>query len=326
MRSRFRRLVFACVVASVAACGARSALIVPVEEDAGVADAADAADVRHRRDVQPPEQDSPEEDAFPSLDVTPPRPDVFNECPDASATLVYVITTDDTLMSFYPPGPYFTTIGTLACPAAGGATPFSMAVDKTGIAYVVYNDGELFEVTIGSLACKKTAFQSGQRGFSQTFGMGFSRASNGIDETLYVASDTFNGGAAYVLGTIDTKIFRLDVVGPFNPAAPNAELTGTGSGDLFAFYAKGGDSAIGQIDKTTARVTGEAVLAGVPQGSAWAFAFWGGDFYTFTAPSGSGSTVVTRYRPSDSSIAQIYTLPAPTVIVGAGVSTCAPQH
>jgi len=71
----------------------------------------------------------------------------------------------------------------------------------------------------------------------------------------------------------------------------------------------------------SAMVIGQANLMGVPQGNGWAFAFWGGDFYTFTAP--SGNTVVTRYRPSDGSITQVAQMQS--IIVGAGVSTCAPQ-
>jgi hypothetical protein len=45
-----------------------------------------------------------------------------------------------------------------------------------------------------------------------------------------------------------------------------------------------------------------------------------GDFYLFTAP--GGSSIVTRFRPSDGSLVQVATLSQ--TIVGAGVSTCAP--
>jgi hypothetical protein len=101
------------------------------------------------------------------------------------------------------------------------------------------------------------------------------------------------------------------------------ELTGTGAGDLFAFAAAGPDSVISQLEKTTAHVSAQTTLKGVAQGSGWAFAFWGGDFYTFTAPTGA-STVVTRFRPNDGSIAEVARFPVK--IVGAGVSTCAPQQ
>jgi len=59
-------------------------------------------------------------------------------------------------------------------------------------------------------------------------------------------------------------------------------------------------------------------------GGSWAFAFWGGDFYTFTAQDLNAGSVVTRFRPSDGSIVQVgHTAES---IVGAGVSTCAPQR
>jgi hypothetical protein len=61
---------------------------------------------------------------------------------------------------------------------------------------------------------------------------------------------------------------------------------------------------------------------GIDIAGGWAFAFWGGDFYTFTAP--SGNTLVQRYRPSDGSVVTVSSL-AGRQVVGAGVSTCAPQ-
>ncbi|MBL8607703.1 MAG: hypothetical protein JNL38_10300 [Myxococcales bacterium] len=92
---------------------------------------------------------------------------------------------------------------------------------------------------------------------------------------------------------------------------------------MFAFYTKFDKpgSFVGQIDKTNARVVAESALPTVEQGQGWAFAFWGGDFYLFTAP-GGGSTV-TRFRPADGSVTAVGSWPS--VIVGAGVSTCAPQ-
>jgi hypothetical protein len=56
-------------------------------------------------------------------------------------------------------------------------------------------------------------------------------------------------------------------------------------------------------------------------GSAWAFAFWGGDFWLFTAP--GVASRVDRYRPSDGSTVTMKSNVGFN-IVGAGVSTCAP--
>ena len=60
------------------------------------------------------------------------------------------------------------------------------------------------------------------------------------------------------------------------------------------------------------------------QGGYYAFAFWGGDFHTFSAGHvPTASTIVTRFRPSDATVVPVAS--TPDFIVGAGVSTCAPQ-
>jgi hypothetical protein len=58
-------------------------------------------------------------------------------------------------------------------------------------------------------------------------------------------------------------------------------------------------------------------------GPAFAVAFWGGRFYLFTGY-GPAVSFVHVYDPVDGAIALVLTQPGVT-IVGAGVSTCAPQ-
>jgi hypothetical protein len=332
MRTR-RRLIFASIVALIAACGGRTGLLVP-EEDAGPE--VDAGpDVILHKDSRPPEEDAREEDALPPIDVRPPV-DVTSDCPDAASTLIYVITDSNDLYSFYPPAGSagFNQIGKISCPITiPNEQPFSMAVDHDGIAYVVFSvnasptqAGELFRVSTATAACQATSFIPGQGGFSHTFGMAFSADKTDAGETLYVASDE----SPPELATIDVHGgFALNVVGGFNPPITQSELTGTGAGDLFGFWApagpQGSGSAIVQIDKATAQVTGSSPLPGVTQGNGWAFGFWGGDFYTFTSPTGQYS-LVTRFRPSDGSITNVAQTAPGEVIVGAGVSTCAPQQ
>lgn len=323
---------FATVAASLAAaaaCGSRTGLLVPPPQQDASPDA--EPDVAPEVGADAPEEpgmDAGEEDALPPLDVIE---EPINICPDAGSTLIYLITTQNVLMSFYPPTASFMTIGTISCPDPG--QPFSMAVDRnSGLAYVEFSSGNLFRVTTTSPpVCTPAPFAPQQGGYPLQFGMGFS--ANAVDaatpETLYVAGDTLGVGMGNgVLASIDTTTFRLTQIGEFTPTITGVELTGTGSGELFAFYGTNYvngvpmDSAIGQIDRATAQVVGQANLPGVAMGSGWAFAFWGGDFYTFTAP--GGGSVVTRYRPSDGSLAQV--AQTSLTIVGAGVSTCAPQQ
>jgi hypothetical protein len=326
-----RLFLFLSTTAVVAACGSRTGLLVPPpEQDASTPDA--HADADARPDVH-------EEDALPPIDVFVP-PDAPNPCPDAGSTLVYVITTQNVLLSFYPPSAEFKTIGTIACPVlTPGDSPFSMAVDHTGIAYVAFMSGNVFKVSTLTAACEGTSRIPSGPIFSAQYGMGFS-ANIGVDagasdsgdnvETLYLAGNPGGVGASnpIVLGSMDTTGFNVTTIGAVSPSIYGSELTGTGGGQLFGFFQTSPGSmsaAIGQIDRQTAQLVAINDLPGVNIGGGWAFAFWGGDFYTFTAPAGSGTdTIVQRFRPSDGSITTVTTTPGLTV-VGAGVSTCAPQ-
>jgi hypothetical protein len=302
------------------ACGDRTGLLVPDERGGSSGSVSSGSASSGTGDDGGPQVEPDAEvveDALPPIDVTVPQ-DAFNDCPNANATFIYVVTKSFELLSFYPPTAQFRTVGTLKCPSA--SNPFSMAVDRTGVAYVLYEDGELFRVSTATAACKATAFVSDQGGFSQTFGMGYSHDNQGTGETLYVAGSS----GTPQLAIIDPTTFALKIVGPFVPAIQRAELTGTGTGDLFAFFepTTGSDSFIGQIDKPSGKLTNQSTLKGIQQGSGWAFAFWGGDFYMFTAP--AGQTVVTRYRPTDQTLVTVAT--RSDVVVGAGVSTCAPAQ
>src|SRR5512135_2866827 len=101
-----------------------------------------------------------------------------DNCSD-SAKLVYVVDEANTFSKFDPSTKTFTDLGTLSCPTSGGggifggAMPFSMGVDRNTIAWVLYDDGELFRVDINNnLACTATSWSS-SNGLMQ-FGMGFS--------------------------------------------------------------------------------------------------------------------------------------------------------
>jgi hypothetical protein len=295
----------------VVACGSRTGLLAPEETDAAVDARPDVHDAGH--DVF----DAAEEDALPPIDAFPDVP-IPTDCPDAAATLIYVITGQNELFSFYPPTLAFSKIGTVACPTK--STPFSMAVNRLGIAYSVFEDGNLFQVSTANAACKGTAYQSGQLGWS-TFGMGYAGEPDGGD-TLYVAEGHYTGNSKG-LGTIDTTSFNLSFVGAFSPPLTQCELTGTGDGRLFAFCLPSGStgSTLAEINPSNANVIAENTLNVGSPNDAFAYAFWGGDFWIFTAP--SSTTTVTQYDPVTKIEKAVASLPS--TVVGAGVSTCAPQ-
>jgi hypothetical protein len=298
MRDRLWTLAFAASAVAIVACGARSGLDVPppivLEPDAGGEhDASSDAPGDAPPDTFDAPPDVPEVlDASP--DVPPPPPPL---CSDGGITFIYVVSQQNSLYSFYPPTNAFTFIGTINCPAPPGTTPYSMAVDRTGTAYVVFTDGHLYKVSTANAQCEATNFVVGQLGFV-TFGMGFSSDTNDPGETLFVAEADFNG-PSQGLATIDTTTFQLSFVGPFSTTLGRSELTGTGDGRLFAFSLDnpGPGSHLSQIDRATAAVLSTTHLAVGDVNDAFAYAFWGGSFYFFTAPSASVATTVTRYDP-----------------------------
>jgi hypothetical protein len=325
-------LVLACVGAplllagAVASCGARTGLSITPETDAGQ----EASVIRDR--FVPTE-----EEAMPPIDAFKNDVQVVNPCPDAAATLIYAIGESNVLYSFTPPNGPFTPIGTIECPGTDSTiTPFSMAVDRSGVAYVVFSNqmtskaAGLYRVSTKTAQCTPTSYDPGKNG-GETFGMGFvANVGDGGDagETLFVSEDLGTNGAGNgVLATIDTETFLLTSIGPYSPVVSNAELTGTGDGRLFAFSpaTTAANTFIAQIDPTNATVIGKDPVPGVVQGAGWAFGFWGGDFYTFTTPSETDRmTEVHRFNPVDKSVTLVTSIN--DNIVGAGVSTCAPQN
>jgi hypothetical protein len=305
------------ITVTLIACGARTALVVPENEDASIEDSGpDRRDGGRDADA---EADAPED--IPMIDTVKPDVPTPNDCPDADSTVVYLISEQNDLLSFFPPTLSFKTIGKINCPSMG--TPFSMGVDRKGSAFIVFTDGNLFKVSTLTAACSKTNFIAHPMTGFDTFGMGFSGDNNG--ESLYVAGTplmTFSSG----LATIDTmNNFTFKFIGAFNPnQLQRTEMTGTGDGRLFGWSPNenGSGSQLAQIDRTSGKLVGVNNLQVGGANLAFAFAFWGGDFWIFTSP--GGPTTVTKYDPGSLKESTVTT--NSTTIVGAGVSTCAPQQ
>jgi hypothetical protein len=319
------------VAEGLIACGARTGLLVIEEGDAGIARDARAdtfeapdATIDTSPDAQADTIVTP--DSLPPIDVNPADV-VIVGCVDAGATQIYLMGSDAELWSFYPPTLAFMDIGPIVCPSTG--SPNSMGVDRTGTAYVNFTDGTLSQVDTATAACAATPFNSAAFNFSTQFGMGYVGDPDGGD-TLHVGSDSLGMAvqAQASLATIDTTSFTLNLIGPFAPASVfSPELTGTGDGRLFVFYANPNDptgsSLITQVDPGTAQEIASNEIPGVLPGSDYAFAFYGGNFYIFTSQMGEPSAV-TEFIPSTNTTNVVAT--APDTIVGAGVSTCAPMQ
>jgi hypothetical protein len=243
------------------------------------------------------------------------------------ADLVYLVDEHNALFSFTPNTLTFTEIGPLSCMAQNGATPFSMGVDRNAVAWVLYSDGSLFKVSTSDASCTSTTFAMDQSGF-QLFGMGFaSDSSGGTTDTLYIAGGPNTGGnmlaSSTMLGTLSFPGLTVAQSGTVNG---QPELTGTGTGDLWGFFPDKNGSSVEKLNKTSGTAATTYSIAtnhGTP--AAWAFAFWGGDLWAFLQTSNDTSTVV--YQIDGTSGALKASTSAPNrIIVGAGVSTCAPTQ
>jgi hypothetical protein len=243
------------------------------------------------------------------------------QCSEA-AKLIYLVDSSNNFLSFDPrklPGDPFKVLGKLDCPNYG--SPFSMSVDREGFAWVVYQDGGLYKVSITDVKCKSTGFVRGSAG-SSTFGMGFATdEAGGKTEKLYVASEYNNQ-----LWWIDTEhgVPTAASIGSLPSAQRNPELTGTSEGKLFGFYPDSSDPFVQEIDRKTAAGVGQKYPLGVPLGqvNAWAFAQWGGTFYIFVT--GSDNTVRAIDRKTGEY--RMVMESTPYRVTGAGVSTCAPER
>jgi hypothetical protein len=257
----------------------------------------------------------------------------------AASKLVYVVDQDNKLSQFDPTSKTFSDLGTLNCPA-GAATPFSMGVDRNATAYVLYvdqtggtaSDAQLFKVdtTSASLTCTKTTFSSTSL---QEFGMGFSTTTAGGDtDQLFIAGGTdISTTANSKLNTLDVSTFTPTLV---HQITGSPELTGNANAELWGFFPDTDNPKIAQIDKTTGATTDHALTDAASfkgQPLAWAFAFYGGDYWIFLEKDPASDTFgvdpetnTTVYQVSDTGVLKGKTNAPGRVIVGAGVSTCAP--
>ena len=204
-----------------------------------------------------------------------------------------------------------------------------MSIDRNRTAWVVYDDGALFKVSITDASCEATNYVRGSSG-ATTFGMGFATDQAGGDsEKLYIAANS----TANSLSSIDTehalvphRVGLLTATEDRNP-----ELTGTSDAKLYGFYPNTfGTSFVQEIDRTSGDGIGRKWSVGeLGTVEAYAFAQWGGGFYVFaTVDDGGTFDSNSTVRMIDKATGDFRTVMqhVPYRISGAGVSTCAPER
>lgn len=310
------------------------ALVVAVVVLAGCKDRPHAgASPAHGHALAPPDAPPDPPDAAPPPVPQPPtRPHHHIDDAPAEACavhdvrLIYVVDDASRLWSFDPsklPDDPFHEVGTLDCPSS--TTPFSMAIDRTGIAWVVYSDGDVYRASIIDATCAPEPVSGfTDDGVDILFGMGFVAERPGsATERLFIATDDDARELAW-LDTAKRPAPWMEVGTIKGRQSSHPELTGTADARLYGYFPEHGAGFVQEIDRKTAALRGKRFsLGGDLTGTinAWAFAFWGGAFYMFTTID-ANSTVRRIDRKTGKTAVVLEHLDQR--IVGAGVSTCAP--
>jgi len=247
-------------------------------------------------------------------------PDGNNGCAHGAESVYTVDYSYNHIYMFDAPTKTFSDLGGLFCPTASSALPFSMGVDRSAIAWVLYTSGELFKVDLNNhLACTKTTWAS-PMGLMQ-FGMGFSTDTpGGMTDSLFISGNTLSAPFSYELARVDPSNLSATMVAS---EMKLAEMTGNGNAELWGFMPNTTMTHVVQFDKTNGSLIkdfSEPMIARMNPG--YAFAHWGGDYWVFIYGTGETTTV---YQVDGMTGAITSTTPTPGhVLVGAGVSTCAP--
>lgn len=240
-------------------------------------------------------------------------------CADDNTKLIYIVSTSNDFLGFDPrklPGDPIKRIGKLTCEPY--RSPFSMTIDRGGVAWVEYDDGQVFNVNLTTAECKKPPRMHAPDG---VFTMAF--VADGDAEQLYTV-DT----RSQHMYTVDTRSLARTQIELVEPRTDESvDLTGTGDGKLYGFFTSTYDVPwVQELDRKTAHAVGKKMPLGVDapgQYTAWAFAQWGGSLYLFTSGA-QGSQVHTIDRQTGAHRTVISDLGYE--ISGAGVSTCAPER
>jgi hypothetical protein len=256
--------------------------------------------------------------------ISKPSPtdyEVPEDTPD-ECKAVFVVSAQNRLYAYKPQEDVFEQRGVLQCPSP--STPFSMAVSRQGIAHVVFQNGQMFRVDTKDASCEKTAYQPNQDPGFRRFGMGYAPDPKGPGEKMFVAEISFRSSSKG-LATIDPKTNELSYIGKFsaNPGLA-LELTPSGAGPLYGYFLNypGRGGTLVKIDTENGDILESTPLNIGTNSSSLALAWFNGYFFIFTST--RGGTEVSRYDPKEKKLEVVASINQ--TIVGAGVSTCAPDR
>jgi hypothetical protein len=184
-----------------------------------------------------------------------------------------------------------------------------LTVSEGGVAYLMYDDWEVYALDLGTFTCSATPYSGSALGFVGSVSLALG-AERGADR-LYV----YGTSTASSLAVSDVSDFTPFVVGPISPGAPevSVDLKADAYGRLLGLSA---DGRLSQLDPATGTVVAQDQLSLDPS-STWALLAYGTDVFVIGAESG----VVERYDLTTQKLVRVYGL-IEEPIVGASAPPC----
>lgn len=231
-----------------------------------------------------------------SAAALPPAPDDVCEC-------IYLLASNGDLLRFSPTMKGLSRVGHPDCPLGEGSGPRSIAVDRSGKAWIPALDGRIAEVNVHDAACKMTPFAAHQSGFA-TVNLTLAGA------TLYAADDHGWGGdvaPGLGLATVDRTTWKLT---PVHKSPGRMHLAGAATGALYA----AAPGAVSELARGTYAAS-DLKVPDLEKGAGAPMAYHNGMLWFF------GASGVMRYDLHAKTMRKV--LPAlTTTIDGAGGASC----
>ena len=261
-------------------------------------------------------------------------------CTKEGTNFIYLFDDRGDLLRYRPDTRVTEIVGRLDC-EAGDLSPQSMAVDREGRAWVQYNrfrlDGtssavQVFPVDIETGKCLSEGIPLD---LEQTFGMGFAFDADEEEDKLFITLEVQAG----VTGTLrEVQLPNFEIGAALTDIPSDTELSSDENGNLIAFGLNSLDPrGLGLSAIYRFAQTGEEIDVLFPSGlgeditfSAFATAFWQGEYYLFLRRSFAASSLLESDLSSwvwrlnrEEGRFELHEQNFGHVVVGAGASTCA---
>jgi len=228
-------------------------------------------------------------------------------CSNAGGPSAYLLAENGTLFAFNPSSLETQALGVLDCHTSANA--WALTVSSSGLAYALYQDWNLYQIDLSSLACTKTPYVASQLGLTGQQGMtvGTGTASDRIYFYGNVETPT--------LALSDLTRFLLFQVGATSPSAASfpVSMAMDPYGRLLALAS---DGALMQLDPATGAIIAEDQTGFDAQGKSSALLSYGSELYFLGADSGT----ISRYDLATKALFSVGQ--ENDTIVGAGATPC----